>query len=656
MLLIASMAALLITGGLVFRYKSMPHGETLGAEATAAVHGDSWLHQYRQIWTTARQGSGPVDTTALSAAAPADPVSQLLMERLIATKTFQTDLKLAAFPPGRLGLKWSQYDPAALEMLAENLGEAIEQAIDAGQLKEAESIAIEVSQSGLLASGTLNPQTEMMLRVANGRAAATVSDPSHDESTKRLVKWVTSMQDQALTEALLDAQTYLAELEIRAGDFSLARERLLPLSKAVLAGKPGQERNLEGARALTMARFAGALLRVGEFQQARKVLEPYTAISTLENNCFPSMDAHLVAAEIAIEEAEFVRAESAFEQVRICLDKHHHPGYFKEARLQNGLGILYTQMGRQEDASAALNKAAEIWAKTLPPEHEWMGSLHNNLGALQRTMGHFDEARVEYDAAAGIWRASLGETHPRLATYYNNIAELGMLSGQLSEVKDALNSALQLRRDAYGDKHPWTAVVVSNMGEYLALVGQPAAALNNHRIALRIREQSLGMDHADTAMSLNNLGAVLFAGQEYRQSLESFTRAVAINRKLYGDGHPQTWLTKLNLAINNMALGDNTAAEMWLKQIADNFDSDAPPSRLQISVLSKLGDVQVALNKLADAQTQYQRVLESVPERDRASLKTPIGAAYQGLSRIYAIEGNTAAARALARKYPWAKP
>ena len=657
--LIASTLIIFAAGALVFFYKFYFRTENRESVSSINSVADSWIERYNQVLFKIHENGLPPDISLLSKDMPDDALSILLLERLVATGNFHADLNTTVLPLGRLKVDWSQQDSASVEALASSLREAIEQAIDSGQWKEAGSIGNEMVESGLLSSGKLNVTSEVFTRVSMGRASLASGASGavfQEKNVKQLVDWVALAQADHPTDALLDAQTFLAELEIRAGHFSQARDRLSQLNKIAISESVSQPNPLFPVKSVLITRLAGSLLQTGEFQQARKVLDPYTSVTAIETNCIPLMGIYLVAAEIAIEEAEYFKAENFFERVQSCLNEHHRPGYFKSARMLNDLGILYTQIGRQEDAAEALKNASIIWTHALPPNHEWMGSLHNNLGALQRSLGHFEEARVEYDTSADIWRSALGESHPNMATYYNNIAELGILSKHLGEVKNSLNSALQLRREAFGDEHPWTALVVSNMGEYLALAGQPAAALNNHRIALNIREKTLGKSHADTAMSLNNLGAVLYAGQEYRQSLDSFTRAVAINKSVYGDLHPRTLLTKLNLAVNNIALGDYLAAEVWLEQILSTQEDDSYASSLQITARAKMGDVQMALNNFPGAQVQYERVLESIPISDRGLLKVPATTAYEGLARIFSRQGGATASRALARKYPWAKP
>lgn len=658
-LLIASALTIFAVGTLVFFYKFYVQAENRESVSSANSDADSWIERHNKVLIKIRENGQPLDISLLSKDMQDDVLSKLLLERLVATEKFHAELKTTALPLGRLKIDWSQQDSAKVEALASSLREAIEQAIDSGQWKEAGSIANEMVESDLLSSGKLNVASEVVTRVSMGRASlvsGAVGAGFQEKNVKQLIDWVALAQADHPTDALLDAQTFLAELEIRAGHFSQARDRLGRLNKDVISESVSEPNPLFPVKSVLITRLADSLLQTGEFQQARKFLEPHTSVTAVEKNCLPLMGIYLISAEIAIEEAEYFKAENLFKRVQSCLDEHHRPGYFKSARMLNDLGIMYTQIGRQKDAAEALENASIIWTQALPPNHEWMGSLHNNLGALKRSLGQFEEARVEYDTSADIWRSALGESHPNMATYYNNIAELGILSKHMDEVKNSLNSALQLRRDAFGDEHPWTALVVSNMGEYLALAGQPGAALNNHRIALNIREKTLGKSHADTAMSLNNLGAVLYAGLEYRQSLECFTRAVAINKSVYGDLHPRTLLSKLNLAVNNMALGDYLAAEFWLAQILSAQEDDSHASSLQITARAKMGDVQMALNNFPGAEVQYEWVLESIPISDRGLFKVPATTAYKGLARIFSRQGGATASRALARKYSWAKP
>ena len=624
-------------------------------ESDAAPGKDTWVSQYSKANETALTTGSVPGLDALAAGAAGDLLRQQLMDRLIARVAYDQSLKhVAAKPPSALALDWKAQDPEAVQAYADAMLEDLDQAVASGQFESALAQAQALSNAQGLFADSHSINREMSLKLATGRAILAAGRMPSGPWVKSVNDWLAAEAKDLPGTLRLDALMALAKRDLLAGDFGVAREKLAVVASALDQGVP--DANARQADLLEM-RLANLMLQAGAFEATRKRLEPLIARSVSAARCHVYLDAVMTWADVAVQQAQYARAEQAYQQAGTCLSSKGGPQVlFQEGQLQNGLGVLLTQLGRSEDADNALKRAGEVWQNSLPPHHAWRGSLQNNLGAWHRSQGDFEAARMDYVAAAQIWREGLGEAHPMMATFHNNVAELDMLMSRLDGVNDSLQRALDMRRQAFGDNHPWTALVVSNLGEYLAIIGQSSPAFEQHTQALKVRELTLGNAHPDTAMSLNNLGAILFGNQDLRQAQEKFSMALKINKTALGELHPRTLLSMSHLAASQMALGDYDQAQGLLLQAVDGLRAQDSGSALLHSALVKLAEAEVVLEKQDQAEGHYLAALDLADQGDRRALLAGSQTAYKALISLYSQRKDGLAARQLARRFPWARP
>lgn len=632
----------------MFRAAREPKG------APAASTPTSWATRYQAANQAALVTGRTPELDPLAAEATADPFRQQLMDHLIARIAYDQTLQFNARQFESAGvLDWSKQDPEMVQAYAEALLEQLDQAQAAGQFESAVSMAYAIAKAPGIFTGSQPAGRDFALKVATGRIMLSAGRKP-PETLIQSVRDVLDAAPKALAAPLqLDAILMLAQHDLAGGLYGLTREKLesvaLALDQTLSGASPAQLDMLEMRR-------ANLSLQAGVFEATRQRLEPLVAKAETASRCHAFLDALLTKADIAVQQAQYTVAEQAYQRVQTCLNSKGPLAHFQQGQLQNGLGVLWTQVGRGEEAGQALEQAGQIWQQTLPALHPWIGSLYNNLGAWHRSQGNYHAARSDYEKAAGIWRQGLGDSHPVMASYHNNVGELDMLMSRLDNVKGSLTLALDMRRQAFGYEHPWTAVVVSNLGEYFALSGQPGLALEQHEMALGVRERTLERIHPDTAMSLNNLGAIHYGNQDFRVSLEKFKQAHEINRAALGDRHPRTLLSMSHLAANHMALGDFGTAETQLMQVVDGLRAQEPSSPVLHAALVKLGEAQLVLEKPDLAEKNHLGALELADQGDRRALLSASRVAYRSLVSLYRQQKNAQASRELARRYAWARP
>ncbi len=159
------------------------------------------------------------------------------------------------------------------------------------------------------------------------------------------------------------------------------------------------------------------------------------------------------------------------------------------------LGVVLSQMGRNADALAPLQKAA-----TLSPDDV---EVHSNLGATFHDLGRLDEAEASYRRAL-IINADLAEAHYNLG---NTLRELG----RLGEAENSYRRALKIK-PAYAQAH-------CNLGITLNDLGRPNDAEASLRRALQIRSDD-AQAHSNLGNTLKELGRLGEAEASYRRALE----------------------------------------------------------------------------------------------------------------------------------------
>jgi tetratricopeptide (TPR) repeat protein len=81
-------------------------------------------------------------------------------------------------------------------------------------------------------------------------------------------------------------------------------------------------------------------------------------------------------------------------------------------------------MGDYSKALSNYEKALEIRAQSLPPNHPDLGASYNNIGSVCDSMGDYSKARSCFKRAVEIRQSSLPPNHPHLQLYRKQLEDV----------------------------------------------------------------------------------------------------------------------------------------------------------------------------------------------------------------------------------------
>jgi tetratricopeptide (TPR) repeat protein len=90
----------------------------------------------------------------------------------------------------------------------------------------------------------------------------------------------------------------------------------------------------------------------------------------------------------------------------------------------HNLGWVYSALGDKNKAKEFLEKALEMYRKTLPDNHKSIADTLHNLGLVYSDLGDKIKAKEFYEKALEIYSKTLPENHPSIKRTLNNLESL----------------------------------------------------------------------------------------------------------------------------------------------------------------------------------------------------------------------------------------
>jgi tetratricopeptide (TPR) repeat protein len=206
---------------------------------------------------------------------------------------------------------------------------------------------------------------------------------------------------------------------------------------------------------------------------------------------------------------KFPEAEDALKRAVQLADTHQPPDPINRAIALNGLGLVFKDTQRFEQAGQHYQQALMLLQQTLGPNDLELAPLYHNLAGLQHAQDHFVEGEALARSSLELRAAHEGlETTGAAA----DLAVLGaLLLGQhrYTEAETALERSLAIWQGRYGHHHYEVAVVKHNLAALYQACGDVARALRTFTEVLDIKSHILSPTHLDVA-SLRQHIAPLF--------------------------------------------------------------------------------------------------------------------------------------------------
>jgi tetratricopeptide (TPR) repeat protein len=123
-------------------------------------------------------------------------------------------------------------------------------------------------------------------------------------------------------------------------------------------------------------------------------------------------------------------------------------------RARSDLALAQLELGRTDQAIAALAEIVDEAQRTLGPDHpEVIAYLENQAAALQR-LGRLPAAEKLINRAEDLSRRVNGPTHPSTLLALRNLTVITMMQGRFAEAEPIARRLLDARVSRLGERHP----------------------------------------------------------------------------------------------------------------------------------------------------------------------------------------------------------
>ena len=170
-------------------------------------------------------------------------------------------------------------------------------------------------------------------------------------------------------------------------------------------------------------------------------------------------------------------------------------------------------------------------------DDQFRGHLYHFLGSIKDDQGDYVQARSLIEKALEIYQRTLRSTHPDFITAFNNISAVYEKMGDHSKAF-SYNEKLVGIREVLSPNHTSLAVSHNNFGFLCFQKKDYLTALSYYEKALTIYQEILPANHSSLSICYNNLAGVYNSIHEYDMALSYLHIALDIDQKILPTNHP----------------------------------------------------------------------------------------------------------------------
>ncbi|MBM0107788.1 tetratricopeptide repeat protein [Steroidobacter sp. S1-65] len=315
---------------------------------------------------------------------------------------------------------------------------------EAGQFQRSDQLFSEAQQMAQL-SGEVDPYVNATLLVEHGRLENLRSNTTqaHQSFVKalELMRIARGPRHEEVGSILSELANILAWADDLAGAEKAAREAV-DIYRDVAELHPD--------RIKADYHLAEILLYQGRVSEAAPIFErTLTAQRLLYKSNSKVADTLASLAQVRMAQGNPLAAESF---VREALAAHHDSGstaYGKIGYLQTMLGTVLIKQNKFADAENVLRDTLDLFAKSLPPDHEYVASAEHYLGEALAGGGKLTDAEALFTAAMNRWKRT-DAPEWRSARSASALGEILHREGRTQEAERYLLNSVQVITAANG--------------------------------------------------------------------------------------------------------------------------------------------------------------------------------------------------------------
>ncbi|CAF0720494.1 unnamed protein product [Rotaria sp. Silwood1] len=129
----------------------------------------------------------------------------------------------------------------------------------------------------------------------------------------------------------------------------------------------------------------------------------------------------------------------------------------------NGLGVVYSEQGRQMQAEECFQRAMKLYDISIPKKHVDVAGTLINLGTIDCDRQDYDRALTKFLRAKKIYDSSLPPGHPNHAIPRVNLGNVYLATGDYLKACEEYESALKSQEASLPSDHPDIARTLHNL-------------------------------------------------------------------------------------------------------------------------------------------------------------------------------------------------
>lgn len=234
--------------------------------------------------------------------------------------------------------------------------------------------------------------------------------------------------------------------------------------------------------------------------------------------------------------------------------------------------------------------------------------VNADLGLLYSTMGRFNQAEYFLSEGLGLREQTLGRDSKAGASSLNNLAVLYQETARFNEAETYFQEALQVVANQFGKESHEYAVVLNNQAIYFSEVGRTEQAVNNLNTAIAIAEK-INSKNKRTEVGFQSNLAMLYQEQGKLPEAETVYLKLEKMLRLVGD---KTFYAGVlnNLALLYIQMNKLDKVEEYLKQSAQIYQTRlGKESPNYAKVLGDLGNFYRMQGKFVEAEDNLNKTL-----------------------------------------------
>ena len=312
-----------------------------------------------------------------------------------------------------------------------------------------------------------------------------------------------------------------------------------------------QKKKLDEADVTLM--FGNLLLEMGEYKKAENYFD--TLLTTSKPNDEAIACIYFNVGRTNRLNGDFNRALEYYNRA-LHLHVTARPKRSASAgKTLNGLGVVYSELGRQIKAEDCFLQAMKYYSKSVKKNHFDVGGTLINLGVI-------DCQREEVKLINVLLYRVSKEINGTFSSFF---------SFQYDKAAAKFEKAKKIYDHSLPPGHPSRALLRMNVGNVYRAAERYQDAIEEYENALEIQEKYLPADHSDIVRTLNNLSITYASLGNQQKSKEYFDRADDIVQRTLSNRHPLSHIvnkTKTIIPEVTIEIPDDEAAKP-LKEIDD---------------------------------------------------------------------------------------